>query len=162
MASRVVTIAAALVASTLAVSAIERKPLPAFKLMAIDGREIVSTALVRDGKWLIVYVQSGCDPCNALLSTIAATEQPMVAQRTVVVVGGANAAAVAKMAAQHADLSGIAWYADPARSMAGALPVAGAPVVFGLNKTMLEWSIAGVVPDAATMKTMLVSWTTAK
>jgi hypothetical protein len=40
----------------------------------------------------------------------------------------------------------------------GGVDAAGAPVVFGMRGSMVEWSLAGVVPDAASMRTALVSW----
>ena len=42
--------------------------------------------------------------------------------------------------------------------MMDALPIATAPVVFGMRESTIEWSLAGVVPDAVSMQTAFVSW----
>jgi hypothetical protein len=138
--------------------AIERKPLPPFSLEALDGRPVSSVDIVQPGKWLLLYVRPGCGPCDTLLETIDPKANPIVPTRALIVIGGVNAQAAAKLAAHFGDLKGAAWYADPTRAMESALPLAGAPVVFGMKENMLEWSIAGVVPSAAAMKSALRSW----
>jgi hypothetical protein len=74
------------------------------------------------------------------------------------VIGGVDAPSAARLAEGFKDLSGITWYADPGGTMQGVLPLASAPVVFGLRESMVEWSLTGVVPDAVSMRTALVSW----
>jgi len=149
---------AVLVASARAPNAIERKPLPVFTLDALDGRAVSSADVARAGKWLLIYVRPGCGPCDTLLDAIDPLVNPLVPARTVVVIGGVTPEGAAKLAVRFGDLKGAAWYADPQGAMAAALPLAGAPVVFGLNRTMIEWSLAGVVPDKAAVKSALVSW----
>jgi hypothetical protein len=138
--------------------AIERKPLPSFALTALDGSAVGSADLPRNGEWLLIYVRPACAPCDTLLRAIDQAEAPIVAPRTVVVIGGVDAAAAVRLAGGFTSLNGAAWYADANSAMAHALPLAGAPVVFGMRGSMVEWSLAGVVPDAASMRTALVSW----
>src|SRR5687768_534340 len=86
-----------LIAPLWRLAAIERKPLPAFPVVALDGNEIASDTLTSEGKWLLVYVQPRCAPCDTLLRAIDAGHEPGVAGRMIVVVGGADAAATAGM-----------------------------------------------------------------
>jgi hypothetical protein len=76
----------------------------------------------------------------------------------IVIVGGADTTAAAAMAANYANLPGAAWYADPRKAMGKTLPLAGAPVVFGLKGKMLEWSRAGLTPSVASVKNAMTSW----
>jgi hypothetical protein len=118
---------------------------------------VQSADLARTGPWLLLYVRAGCAPCDTLFQAIDPRTTPALPSRTVVVIGGVDAAGAGALAARFKDLKGIAWYADPAGAMNGPLPIAGAPVVFGMRGSMVEWSLAGVVPDAASMRSALVS-----
>lgn len=144
--------------SSAIVHAIERKALPAFTLTTLDGRQVSSRDLVRTGNWLLLSIRPSCGPCDTLLRTIDPTAAPGVAQRVAVVVVGADAATAARLASGFSDLGGIAWYVDSGGTMKDALPVTTAPVVFGMRESTIEWSLAGIVPDAASMQTALVSW----
>lgn len=149
----------ALLTTTLGpLTAIERKPLPPFSVVARDGTETSSDELTTEGKWLLVYVQPGCTPCDGVLRSID-TADAHIAERLTVVVGGANAADAARLAAGYPKLAASRWFADPERSMGKALPVAGMPVVFGLRGRMLEWSRAGLTPSIASVKSAMTSWT---
>jgi len=150
-------VALAAVMTTSAVArGIERKPLPAFNLTTLDGRAVSSQALVRAGNWLLVTVRPGCPPCDTLLRTIdPATAMPA---HTTVVITGVDVATAARLAGGFSDVAGITWFADPGGSMKDVLPVAAAPVVFGMRESTIEWSLAGIVPDATSMRTALASW----
>jgi hypothetical protein len=141
--------------------AIERKPLPEFALSALDGTETSSADLVAEGQWLLVYVQMGCPSCDTLMQTLV-DQHSELARRTVIVIGGVNAATATKLAGAFPALSAARWYADRSNALAETLRAAGVPVVYGLRGKMLEWSLTGIVPDAATYRTTLVSWVTAQ
>ena len=139
-------------------SAIERKPLPVFALVARDGSDVSSTDLARDGKWLLIYVRPGCEPCDTLLNTIDPQQQPETARHLVVVIGGVRPATADALASGFADLRGAVWYSDATDTMRAALSIGSAPVVFGMRRNIVEWSLTGVVPNAASVKSALVSW----
>lgn len=138
-------------------AAIERKPLPPFSVVARDGTDTSSDALATEGQWLLIYVQPGCTPCDAVLRSID-TAEAHVAGRLTVVVGGADAANAARLAAGYPKLAASRWYADPQRTMGEVLPLAAMPVVFGLRGRMLEWSRAGLTPSIASVKSAMTSW----
>jgi hypothetical protein len=158
LASRIGFAISTLAVLSASVLAIERKPLPDFALTALDGSAARSGDLRRDGEWLLVYVRPACAPCDALMGTIDPKQTPVVPTRMVIVVGGVDATKAAGLAARFKDWKGTAWFADPGFAMKEVLPLAGAPVVFGMRGSMVEWSLAGVVPDGPSMRTALVSW----
>ena len=138
--------------------ATERKPLPAFTLTNPGGADVQSAELTQDGQWLFVYIQPACAPCDTLLRTIDEAEQPRVASRMVIVVGGVDATGLAQVAAGFPKLTTAAWYADPTRSVPRLVKAPGPPFVFGMKQQITEWGMVGVVPDAVSAKSALVSW----
>jgi len=141
--------------------AIERRPLPDFTVAALDGSSVTSADVVLKGRWLLVYVQTSCAPCDALFRLIdsaAATDPPPSPSHMVIVVGGVDGPTAAKLASNFSDLAGATWYADPSLALRQALDVSLAPVVFGLRDNRLDWSILGVQPDARSVKSALTSW----
>jgi hypothetical protein len=156
MSPRLCLVLALLTAPWWPLNAIERKPLPQFSVIALDGTGTASDALVSEEKWLLLYIQAGCAPCDGLLRSIEAEQS--IAGKLTVVVGGADAAVAARLAAAYPKLAGSRWYGDPKKSMGRVLPLAGAPVVFGLRGKMLEWSRAGLVPDERSVISALASW----
>ena len=149
---------ALLAVSIRTVDAIERKPLPEFPLVALDGTLAASNALALEGKWLLIYVQPECTPCTALLRAIGTEQQSGMVDRITIVVGGTDSATVAKMAVGYPNLAGSRWFADPTRELRKALPLAGAPVLFGLKGRMLEWGVTGLTPSLASVKNAMSSW----
>ena len=139
-------------------AATERKPLPIFAVTAASGTEVSSADLTQDGRWLFVYIQPACTQCDVLLRTIDEAEQPRVAARMVIVVGGVDATGLAQVAARFPKLTTSAWYADPTQSVARLVKAPGPPFVFGLKQQITEWGMVGVVPDAVSAKSALVSW----
>ncbi len=157
--TRRVLVSAALVwACGAAVLAIERRPLPAFTVTAHGGAAVNSTNLTQEGKWLFVYVEAACAPCDALLRTIDETDQPLVASRMVIVVGGVNDIDLATFASGYPRLTTATWYADASRTAARQLKAPGMPFVFGMKQQITEWAWVGVLPDAASAASALVSW----
>lgn len=158
-ASRTLALAIGLGALCLApAGAVARKPLPAFTVTDLQSRTVESADLVREGNWLLVYLQAGCDGCGELLQLLDAKALPDAPLRTVIVVGGMDERAVASAATAFPHLASARWLADPDRTLARVLPAASAPVVFGLHAQMLEWSIAGLVPSVSAVRSALVTW----
>src|SRR5579871_2540013 len=112
--------------------AIERMRLPTFALTSVDGRSTSSDLLVRPGKWLLLYVQPNCVPCEAILRLVKKDEHPLIASHLVVVVGAATPDAVRDGAARFPDLAEAGWYADPSRAAVAPLRLPGVPVIFGM------------------------------
>lgn len=140
------------------IAAIERGPLPALDLTNLDGQPVATSQVTMEGTWLIVYVQPGCDPCEAILKAAARHENSSVADRLVVVARSHTAEEVQAMAERHPRLARTAWYMDKDGEMFTRLRLAGAPVVIGLRGKIIEWSLAGVLADARAVGSVLGSW----
>lgn len=140
------------------IAAIERGPLPAFALTGIDGQRVPASQVAMEGTWLIVYVQPGCAPCEAILKAAAQHDNPSVVDRLVLVVRSQAAAEVQAMADRHPRIGRSAWYMDQDGEMFTRLRLAGAPVVIGLRGKIIEWSLAGVLADARAVGSVLGSW----
>ena len=138
--------------------AIEKRPLPDFTLIASDGSQVASSRLVRDGKWLLLYVNRDCQPCESILQSFDRREQSGVASRLVIVVGGIRADALAGVAQKYPGLAAAVWLADPQRGMVGIFRLAGGTVVLGVANTQLEWSMADAGPQFANMVSAIRGW----
>src|SRR5688572_30306426 len=79
-----------------ALTAIGPAPLPKANLTTLRGDSTALGSLSWTGSWLILYVRADCGACEGMLRTVES--QPEVTQRTIVVVGGADADAVKRLA----------------------------------------------------------------
>ena len=133
-------------------------PLPDFELTRLDGQVIRSSAeMPGDGKWLLIYVQRNCRPCDRLLNLVKQDEHPELVWRMVIINGGARAGATA-MRDKRADIADAQWYADESRKAWTALRMTGAPVVFGVRDKTIQWSLSGMLKSDAEVKSVLSSW----
>ena len=139
-------------------AAIERTRLPLFPLTAGDGSVVTTDRIVRPGRWLIIYVQPDCRRCETLLRQVVKEQHPLVPARLVVVVGAAGADLVREAAAAFPDLAESAWFADPSGAAVVPMQVGSAPVVFGLDGGMIEWSLTGVLAGSPELTYVLASW----
>ena len=158
--SRAALAALLIVAGARAVIAVERMALPGFTLTRGDGTTIASERLVQTGNWALIYVAPQCVPCQAVLRSLDRAAHPTLARRLVIVVAGASAAGVLEEAARYPDLSDATWLADPSNAIPRPIGQAGVPHIVGMRGAMIEWSLAGVLTDAADVKSILLSWTT--
>jgi hypothetical protein len=138
--------------------AVERKPLPPFTVTMLDGTAIASAQLARDGNWLLVYVRRDCGSCDAVLRAIPADTVPGLAQRVVVVIGGATPADVQSVPEQFKGLAAAAWTTDPSNDAFARLDMRGVPVVLGMRGAMIEWALAGVLSNSAELQSILSTW----
>ena len=143
---------------TVDLAAIERKPLPPLEWTAVDGSQVTSAQMVRQGRWLLLYLEPGCRQCESLLRLVDPDDHPALPAKIVVVVGGADASGVAASAQKFPNLAGATWVADQSRSTLKALKLPGAPVILGLEQQMIEWSLAGVLGDSSDVRSVMTSW----
>ena len=155
--SRTALIVAVIVATGRIGIAVERMALPAFTLTRGDGATVASGALVRPGRWALIYVAPQCRPCESILRSIDPAAHPALPQQLVIVVAGATPAQVLEEAARYPGLSDATWLGDP--SSAIPQPIGGAvPGIVGMQDKMIEWSLAGVLTDPSDVKSILVNW----
>lgn len=135
-------------------------PLPELMLETLDGAAVLGSAeFPTHGKWLIVYVQSSCRPCDTLLNSVKIKDDPPVPANMVIVVGGdANEARAIRN--RVPDLAGAHWYTDHPHNAWGALNMTGVPMVFGVKDRTIQWSLKGMPPAGGNLRSILGSWVT--
>jgi hypothetical protein len=139
------------------IGATEGTALPAFALTDASGGTVSSRQLARAGTWLLVYVHADCPPCESVLQSVDKDINPTLPSRIVVVMATADIRGLRQTAERYPSLAGAAWYADTSAG-AQALRLTSVPAVLGVRNAMIEWSVAGVLTDAADIKTIMASW----
>jgi hypothetical protein len=142
-----------------AVFAVERMPLPVWSVMAsADGQAITTDRLARPGNWLLMYVEPNCPRCDVILRSIKQGDHPILPSRIAIIVGAASADTVRTGAATLPDLTAAAWFSDPVRAAIGPLRIEGAPAIYGLTGSTIEWSLSGVFSETTGVTSVLASW----
>ena len=152
------SVMAVLLIAPVPLAAIERGPLPVLDLMTIDGNRATTSQVAMEGTWLMLYVQPGCEPCEAILKAAAQHENPGLVDRLILVVRTDTREDVEALAARHPRIARMAWYADKDSALSTRLGLSGVPVVIGLRGRTIEWSLAGVLADARAIGSVLGSW----
>lgn len=131
-------------------------PLPAFELASLEGDTVPSAAVVREGRWLLVYVSPNSGASRSVLQALEGTA-PGSGPTLLIVVGAQPAEAQSLAAALEGHLQAT-WLADPAGSARRALGLGGVPAVLGLNNGSIQWTLSGGVAERRTLRSILVSW----
>jgi hypothetical protein len=140
-------------------SAIEQKPLPAFRVYGADGQAVFSAQLPVPDQWLLIFVAPGCRSCDLLLASLKSWESPQLLQHTIIIVGGPTASAQSYIQrVLPPEVSAIPWYADAGGEAWAALGLTGTPVLVGVNKHMIQWAISGVLNDPAALESVVKTW----
>lgn len=139
------------------VEAIQPVPLPEFEVTALDGQLVKSSTFALQGKWLLVYVRSNCQPCESLLHLLKKDQFPNLSQQVVLLVGGTPAEAKA-LSARFPELAQATWYADPSKNAYTQLKLKGAPVVLGVRQDTIQWCVNGTLSDSNKLRPILTSW----
>src|SRR5882724_743617 len=134
--------------------AMERMAVPSFGLTAADGHTVQSDQMPHQGKWLLIYVQPHCGPCDALLNLVKKEQLAGAPEQVLVVVGG-TLDDVSAVQHRFPDLAAVSWYADPNKSAFTELKLQGVPVVLGVRQDTIEWSVAGILGDDAHFKSII-------
>jgi hypothetical protein len=149
----------AVVLATVALGAREQRPLPAFSVVAAGGETRASGALSAEPRWVLMYVTPGCRSCDRLLQALKDWQSPQLLARTVVIVRGPSAAAAAYIGERlPQEAAGVAWYADQAGEGAQALDLKGAPVLLGVERGEIKWTISGVLNDPKALESAVRTW----
>lgn len=140
-------------------SAVQPGPLPPFQVTALDGMIVQSTQLAPDSQWLIVYLQSECHPCEAVLQLVKQKQEHPNLPRRMVIIGGMTVAALNALSLKYPDLAGARWVADTTGVALKQIKFAGAPTVIGLKGQNIVWTINGILSDPRQYKSILETWT---
>jgi hypothetical protein len=148
--------AGALLGSAAGSRGAEARPLPPFSVTTLDAATAERAAVIKPGRWLLVYVRPQSAPSRALLGALEKARSAAAGSVAIVVAG--DVAAAKAMADGFPGLKTASWYADLHDRAFKDLRLAGAPVVLGLQDDAVRWSLAGVVPDRETLPSVLGSW----
>jgi hypothetical protein len=136
----------------------QQRLLPPFAVTNADRTEVRSEQLVVQGTWVMLCVRPDCPLCDIMLGATQDDPAPRPAGRLAVVVVGAEAEQLPALASRVPTLPLAAWHADPSMVAAQRLGLAGLPVIVGLRGSTIEWTLAGVLADRATITSVVRSW----
>jgi hypothetical protein len=136
------------------------RPLPAFTVVAPDGRDVPSSSLTSEARWVLVYVKPDAAATSRLLKALAEWRlAPEQVRRIVLVVEGRRDQVAAFIAAKWATENGdLMWYADAGGEAASALGLTGAPALKGVRAGAIEWALEGVLNDPAAFESVVRTW----
>jgi hypothetical protein len=147
------------VLATVALAAMEQRPLPAFTVASAVGTPTSSAALSTEPRWILIYVSPGCRSCDRLLGSLKDWQSPQLTSRTVVIVRSPKAGSAAYVA-EHmpAEAAGVAWFADHQDQAWQALDLKGSPVLIGVDRGEIKWTISGVLNDPKALESVVRTW----
>jgi hypothetical protein len=138
-------------------SAVERGPLPAVDLITRDGATVRADAVAREGKWVIFYLHAACRSCEAVLAAIDGLDAADVA-RVTIVTEVKDVVELSSAAGRFPRLAGVQWLGDTTGAMGARVAPQVAAAVIGLQGTMIEWSVTGIVTDPAQVRPIVTAW----
>jgi hypothetical protein len=148
-----------LIVATATIAASERRPLPAFTVTSPSGAAVASTALSAQPRWVLIYVSPGCRSCDRLLQSLKEWQSPQLTSRTVVIVRGPSLEAAAYIAERMPpESAATAWYADEGSEAWQALSLKGTPVLIGVERGEINWTIGGVLNDPKALESVVRKW----
>jgi hypothetical protein len=136
----------------------EKRPLPAFEVVAPDGAVVASAQLAPPGKWLLIYVTPTSLASARLLTSMKQWETPAMAARTVVVIGAPLATAQRFIKERSAEFPSVRWVVDPQNVAWQALRLSGTPFLLGVKDGEIAWSLAGVLNDPKALESVIRTW----
>lgn len=145
--------------ATTRLAGFEQRPLPAFTVSSAAGTPVPSTALSGQSRWVLMYVAPGCRSCDRLLRALKDWQSPQLVGRTVVVVRGRSAEAAAYIAQRMpAETAAVPWYADENNEAWQALELKGTPVLLGVDRGEIKWTLSGVLNDPKALESVVRTW----
>jgi hypothetical protein len=138
----------------------ERKPLPAFTVVAGTGVSVASSQLSTEPRPLLVYVAPDCRACDRLIAALIDWQPTLPANRLVIIIGASTEAARTYAQDRHLGGNGtISWYADPLQAGASALGVQRMPALVAVDHDRIEWTISGVLNAPDALESIVRNWT---
>ena len=132
--------------------------LPAYTLVDSAGKSVSTTDLVREGKWLLAYIQAGSPAGDLFLRTISAPSFATALPKMILVTGRGTSDGLSQIVTQNPALANLAMYADPSGATITQLKLGGAPVVLGMQAGSISWKVKGMPMDSDKFRSMLLGW----
>ena len=147
----------ALIVAAMPAAAQAKRPLPDFTVQGGNG-PVRSSALVGDGRALLIYLQPDCRPCDTLVQLLGEWQSDALIARTVLLVAGDMTQAERVVKALPESVGNVRVYADRDGTAAAALQLSGAPVLVGIDERQSDWTVAGVLANVAMLESIVRSW----
>lgn len=134
-------------------------PVPAFEVKALDGHAVRSNQLTPAPKWLLIYVEPSCRPCDVLLRVFR-QEPPRadLRQKVIVLVGRGTVADARELADRFDWIPADSWYSDETGKASEALHAQGAPIAHGIVLGGIAWKLGGSLPEHQSLESILLTW----
>ena len=131
-----------------------------FDLTAPDGSIVNTRTFPSDPRWLILYLQPNCKPCDTVLQLIKNQDRnPSVNRRLVIIGGGMSLSDLRRYRTKFPDLASARWYIGSAKETRASLKASGAPVVLGISRRTIMWLLNGVPSDTRQLRVSMEAWT---
>jgi hypothetical protein len=92
------------------------------------------------------------------LSLVKNDAHPELPPRMVIIAGGFDGPGATVERGKFKDLADAQWFTDRPGKAWVALKMSGVPMVFGVRDQAIEWSLSGVLPSDAQVRSILASW----
>jgi hypothetical protein len=150
-------IAEALFLKTSPAIAADANPLPEFNVMAADGSAVASPQLIASEKGLLVYLLPGSRASDQLVDALKSWKGVNLS-RIVFLVGGSREEAGLFIASKWPEENLVKWYSDQQNEAFQALRLKGAPVLVGIEKGAIQWTVSGVLSSPQSLQSVVRTW----
>jgi hypothetical protein len=134
--------------------------LPDLILTDDRGMSTPAAGIAHKGHWLLLYRRDSCLPCDRLMNVLAASKStdlqggvPFV----ILVEGKANNAAE-QVRPNFKSMSKASWLTDSKQQVRTQLKVHGAPMLYAMDGTRIEWAVAGNLGNPEKVERIAASW----
>lgn len=138
----------------------EKRPLPDVVVHGTDGTRPSLPSLVPSGPALLIFVHPGSATAARLVAALQGwqAEVPQLETRAVLVFGGTVDQTRRFIDIRGAEMPPVRWVMDADGAAAAALRLAATPAIVGVLDGRIEWVLAGVLNDPATVEPVVTAW----
>jgi hypothetical protein len=137
------------------------EPWPDFSMTRLaDGAAVPSRTLVADRATVVVVVRPSCAPCRTVVHRLTAevVAGHLPPDRLIVIFSGVSRPEAAAFKALVPSLLPSAWYADDAGRAVEALQAHAVPLVIGVKRGEIGWSLRGSQFTDAFVHDLILPW----
>lgn len=136
------------------------RQLPNFVLTDERGMPTPAAGIAHKGHWLLLYRRYNCLPCDRLMNVLADSKSADLQSGVpfvILVEGKANNAAE-QVRPNFKSMSKASWLTDSKQQVRTQLKVHGAPMLYAMDGTRIEWAVAGNLGNPEKVERIAASW----
>ncbi|MFZ4858366.1 MAG: hypothetical protein ACOYL3_18410 [Desulfuromonadaceae bacterium] len=122
-------------------------------LLSAGGTALTADQIGKDRTVLLILINKGNPGGIRMLDFLAGLEPQFLADRLLVVVGGADERVFNAISGQYPKLA-ASWYRDPEGALANKLKLSVTPAVLGVRNTTVAWNLLGIADEELLEKTI--------